>query len=107
MEAKKPRSPRTPLVASAECVDAQSSRVIRAQTSDVSLSGCYLEMPEPLPIRSALTLKLTYNGSSLSLFADVVRSEKGKGMGVKFRGVEPAQLAALKSWLFAADRPDW
>jgi hypothetical protein len=50
-------------------------------------------------------LRLTYNGSSLTLFGDVVRSETNKGMAVRFRAIEPAQLATLKGWFFALDRP--
>jgi len=105
MEARKPRPPRTLLAASAEITDLQSSREVKAQTLDVSVSGCYLEMPDPLPVRAAVRLKLTFNNSSLTVFGDVVRSEKGKGMGVKFRGLEPSQLTTLKGWFFAADRP--
>ena len=107
MEARKPRAPRTLLAATAEIVDLQSSKSLSAQTLDLSVAGCYLEMPNPLPVRSAISLKLTYNESALTVFADVVRSEPGKGMGVKFRTVEPGQLSILKGWFFALDRPDW
>jgi hypothetical protein len=107
MEAKKPRAPRTPLTASAEVVDVQSGKSQSAQTLDLSVAGCYLETPNPLPLRSAIRLKLLFNESSITLFGDVVRSEPGKGMGVRFRALEPGQISVLKGWFFAADRPDW
>jgi len=107
MEARKPRAPRTLLAATAEIVELQSGKSLSAQTLDLSVAGCYLEMPNPLPVRSAISLKLTYNESALTVFADVVRSEPGKGMGVKFRTVEPGQLSILKGWFFALDLPDW
>jgi hypothetical protein len=95
------------LAATAEVVDLQSGRSLSAQTSNLSVSGCYLETPNPLPVRAAISLKLTLRGSTITVFADVVRSEPGSGMGVKFRAVELAQLAILKGWFFAADRPEW
>ncbi len=107
MEARKPRAPRTLLTAAAEIVDLQSTKTLTAQTLDVSFAGCYLEMPNPLPVRSAISLKLTFSESSITVFADVVRSEPGKGMGVKFRAVDTGQAAILKGWFFAADRPDF
>jgi len=107
MEARKPRAPRTLLAAAAEVVDLQSSKSLNGQTLDLSVGGCYIEMSNPLPVRSAISLKLTFGGSAITVFGDVVRSEPGKGMGVKFRTVEPGQLSILKGWFFAVDRPDW
>jgi len=107
MEAQKPRAPRTLLTASAEVVDVQSGKSQSAQTLDLSLAGCYLETPNPLPLGSAIRLKLLFNESSISLFGDVVRSEPGKGMGVRFRALESGQVSVLKGWFFAADRPGW
>jgi hypothetical protein len=107
MEARKPRAPRTLLAATADVVDLQSGKSLNAQTLDLSVGGCFLEAPNPLPVRSAIRLKLTFSGSEITLFADVVRSEPGKGMGVKFRALEPGQLSVLKGWFFAVDRPGW
>jgi hypothetical protein len=107
MEARKPRAPRTLIPAHAEILDLASSKTLTAQTLDLSVAGCYLEVPNPLPVRAAISLKLTYSETAITVFADVVRSEPGKGMGVKFRAVEPGQLSILKGWFFAVDRPDW
>jgi PilZ domain len=101
--------PRTILAATAEILELHSTsgKSLSAQTLDLSVSGCYLEMPDPLPVRAAISLKLTYGESVIAVFADVVRSEPGKGMGIKFRALEPPQVAILKGWFFAVDRPDW
>jgi len=96
-----------PLGAQAEVVDLQSSKSFTAQTLDLSVAGCYLETPNVLPPGSAISLKLTFSGSATTVFGDVVRSEPGKGMGVRFRKMEPPQAAILKGWFFAVDRPDW
>lgn len=105
VEDRTPRASRSPLAASAKISDAQSGQSMPAKTSDLSVTGCYLETPNPLPIRALVRLQLIYNGTSLTLFGNVVRSELNKGMAVKFRAVEPSQLATLKSWFFALDRP--
>jgi hypothetical protein len=107
MEARKPRAPRTLLAATAEIVDLQSTKTLNAHTMDLSVGGCYLETANPLPVRSGISLKLIHGETAITVFADVVRSEPGKGMGVKFRALEPGQLSILKGWFFAVDRPDW
>ena len=71
------------------------------------MGGCYLEAPNPLPIRAAVRLKLIYSESSLTLFGDVVRSQPSEGMAVRFRTLEPNQMDTLKGWFFSLDRPGW
>ncbi len=107
MEGKKPRPPRLLLVADAEIFDPLSSQLIPARTSDLSIGGCYVEMANPLPVRTAVRLQLTYNETSITLFGDVVRCEPGKGMAVRFRAIEPNQMATLKGWFFSFERPGW
>ncbi len=51
---------------------------------------------ESSSLRAAISLKLTYSETAITVFADVVRSEPGKGMGVKFRAVEPGAIVDLK-----------
>ena len=104
METRTPRRPREPLVAEAEVVDLQSGRSVFARTSDVSMGGCYVEAPEPFSARAAVTVKLTYNETSLAIYGDVVRSEPSKGMAIRFRALETNQTATLKGWFFSLDR---
>ena len=104
---KKPRAPRSPLVADVEIFDQQSAPVFQAKTSDVSMGGCFLEMPNPLPVRAIVKLQLTYNDSSITLFGEVVRSDLGKGMGVRFRSVGPNETSTLKGWFFSLEREEW
>jgi hypothetical protein len=107
MEVRKPRPPRSPLVAEVEIFDPQSGQTTQATTVDLSLSGCYLQMPNPLPLRTVVRLKISYNDSSLTIFGDVVRSQPGQGMGVRFRAFEPNQIELIKGWFFSLDRPGW
>jgi PilZ domain len=105
MEARIPRPPRSPLAAIAEIVGS-SGRSQTAQTLNLSVAGCYLETPDPFPVGSEIRLTLSFSESDIVVFGNVVRSEPGHGMGVKFRELEPGQIVLLKSWFFAVDRPD-
>jgi hypothetical protein len=104
---KQPRPPRHSIRADAQICDSVSGRVIDAETPDVSLGGCYVETSNPLDAKSTVRIQISYNGSTVSTYGDVVRSDKGKGMGLKFRGIAPEQVAVIKRWLFALDRPDY
>jgi hypothetical protein len=107
MEAKQPRPPRHEIGATAQIVDSVSGRCVNGRTSDVSLGGCYVETPAPLDVRSTIRIQLFFNGSTVTVYGDVVRSDPDKGMGLRFRGIAPDQLAVLNRWLFGLDRPDY
>lgn len=104
---KQPRPPRHSIRADAQIADSVSGRTIIAETSDVSMGGCYVETCDPLDARSTARIEISYNGSTVTAYGDVVRCDKGKGMGLKFRGIAPEQVAIIKRWLFALDRPDY
>ena len=107
MEANKPRVPREVLTAEAEIFDQQTSQTIPGQTVDVSMGGCFVETAQMLAVHSVVQVKLTYNEESLSIFGDVVRSEPGKGMGIRFRSLDANQTSLLKAWFFSLDRRGW
>jgi hypothetical protein len=104
---KQPRPPRHAIRADAQISDSLSGRLIIAETSDVSVGGCYIETSDPLEVRSTVRVQLSFNGSIISAYGDVVRSDKAKGMGLKFRGITSEHVATIKRWLFALDRPDY
>jgi hypothetical protein len=106
MERYTPRAPRSPLIADVQILDLQSSKPMSAKTSDLSIGGCFLPMEKPLAVGTPVRLEVTHNGTTLTVFGDVVRSETGKGMAVRFRAIEPAQADILKRWFFALDRFD-
>lgn len=107
MESKKPRAPRELLVAEAEIFDQQTSQTIPGKTLDLSLGGCFVETSEVLPVRSVVHVKLTYSEESILLFGDVVRSEPGKGVAIRFRALDANQTSVIKAWFFSLDRQNW
>jgi hypothetical protein len=106
MDLKQPRPPRYPLQATVFITDQLASESINGQTSDVSLAGCYVETTHPPNIKSTVRVQLSHAGTTVTAHGDVVRIDPNKGMGVRFRAIAPDQLAVLKKWLFAVERPD-
>jgi hypothetical protein len=86
MDERKPRVPRAPVAAQAIVVELASGGTISGTTLNLSIGGCY--------------------GSAITVYGDVVRSEPGKGMAMKFRSLEPGAASMLKRWFFAAGPED-
>jgi len=57
---------------------------VRGTVSDVSLSGCYVEVMTPLNVRDKIALTLNINGTEIRTAAEVGTSRRGVGMGLRF-----------------------
>ena len=55
-----------------------------ASTKDMSLGGVYLSTQSPLPLGATLNLRIPLGGEHLVVKADVVYSNPGHGVGVRF-----------------------
>lgn len=55
-----------------------------ASTKDLSLGGVYLTTQSPLPLGVTLTLRIPLGGEQVIVKADVVYSNPGHGVGVRF-----------------------
>jgi len=110
MDERKPRAPRAPVAAEATVVELASGGTHSGKTANLSVGGCYVATAKPLAARAAVRVQLTYNGSTVTVYGDVTRSEAGRGMAIKFRGLEPGVATTLKRWFFgfgSDDRPGW
>jgi PilZ domain len=58
--------------------------VIRGKVSDVSLGGCFVEMPVPLPVQERLEIVLWLGESKLRLKGEVASTSPGFGISVHF-----------------------
>jgi ActR/RegA family two-component response regulator len=79
---------------------------VRAQLTDLSLHGCYLEIPSPFPISTRVTLTMR-SGEVKLLSEGIVRvMHPEKGMGVEFTQTTQEHRALLESFLasLAANR---
>jgi hypothetical protein len=96
------RTPRYPFIATAEVVDQSSSGSISTRVTELSLNGCYLDMPNPLPKDAQIKIKIYSEGKFFESNGVVVYSQPNLGVGVTFREVRAQFVTVLKQWLLAA-----
>ena len=96
-------APRYPLILLAEITDRLSSAKFTARTSDVSRTGCYIDMLNPLPRGTQIELRLTNQKEIFECMGRIVYVSPGLGMGVAFaENMQTDQLAILDRWLAVA-----
>ena len=72
-----------------------------ASTKDISLGGLYMNSQADIPVGETLTLRIPLGGGHVVIKADVVYSNPGHGVGVRFhrlseeaRGIMERELPA-------------
>jgi hypothetical protein len=86
------------------CVEG-SDAPFRCATSDLSLSGCYIETMFPFPVGTNLEIKLQLDGTLLVL-ATVVTNDPQVGNGIKFTRMLPEDIEELRTFLEAATKKE-
>jgi hypothetical protein len=99
VEDERRRTPRFPFTAAAEILEKGASAGISARLTELSLYGCYVEMPDPRPNGSQILLKAHSEGRYFESQGGVLYSQPGHGMGIGFQNVNPHYLTVLKHWL--------
>jgi hypothetical protein len=74
---------------------------IWARLTDISLSGCYLEIMSPLPVLTYVNLGLTLEEQRVQAKGQVMVSHPHFGMGIQFIELSAADQQMLESWLAA------
>jgi hypothetical protein len=93
------RSPRFAFYASAEITELQTETRLTARTSELSRHGCYMDMVNPLPLRTNVRIKLVHHEQTFDAAGRVIYSQPNMGMGVAFDEIEPGQVVTLEKWL--------
>ena len=70
--------------------------VIWAKISDLSLGGCFIEMPIPLPVDTKFEVALWLGETKLRLKGEVASTSPGFGIGVRFKNVSPEEQEVLR-----------
>jgi PilZ domain len=96
------RTPRYPFIATAEVTDQSSHASTSARVTELSLRGCYLDMPNPLPVDAQINIKIYSEGKFFESTGTILYSQPNLGVGVSFREIRPQFLTVLKQWLLAA-----
>src|SRR5579859_864979 len=96
------RVPRYPFVADAVVRDDSSGTTVNTRLSELSLYGCYLDMVNPLPSGTPITVKVSSSGKFLQASGKVAYAAPNLGIGVSFHHVDVHSLIVLKEWLVKA-----
>jgi hypothetical protein len=91
--------PRFKSLNSVELYPNNQATPIRARTGDVSLGGCFIEMPNPLPKGTEVRIALWVKELKLWARARVVTSTPGYGIGVEFTEMAEPDKSQLKQFL--------
>jgi hypothetical protein len=73
-----------------------SSVRLPGRVTDISLSGCYVDILAPLPIDTMVELGLTAGDTTLRISGKVRSSHLGLGMGVAFMRMSPGDFEKLR-----------
>jgi hypothetical protein len=95
-------APRYPLILLAEVTDLLSSTRFTARTSEVSRTGCYIDMLSPLPRGTQVHVRLKNGGQVFESAATVMYVSPGLGIGVAFGEMPAEQQTLLDRWLASA-----
>jgi hypothetical protein len=67
-----------------------------ASTKDISLGGLYMNTQADLPEGSVLTLKIPIGSENVVVNAEVIYSNPGHGVGVRFHGLNEKDREMMK-----------
>ena len=105
MPVERRRSPRIPFAASAEIIDEAENTRSTSQVCDLSLHGCFVQLPNPFPEGTSVTIEIYKDEDFVETPATVAYNMPKRGMGLTFVGMEPQFASILKKWIAQAKRP--
>jgi hypothetical protein len=85
--------------AQAEVLEPDSNSRVTTRVSELSLYGCYLDMMNPFPPDTVVTLRVTANDETFVSKSRIVYSTPNVGSGATFLEVPSAAQALLERWL--------
>jgi c-di-GMP-binding flagellar brake protein YcgR len=93
------RYPRTKIAIPVEFKPESATVASRAETADLSLAGCYIEMSFTLPVSAKLDIVLWIEDERLSAKGIVVTHHPQFGNGIEFLGMAEQDQAKLAGFL--------
>jgi len=107
MTEQRRRGPRYRFIASAELLEARTDTRIATRVSELSMTGCYLDMLNPFPTGTLALVRISAGDAQFISKARVVYAQPNFGAGVEFLEPEPQYLEVLKGWIDDAQKdPD-
>ena len=95
-------SPRYSLTWSVEILEPINRTRFAAQTSQVSVKGCYVSTPNPLDPGTIVRLQIEQQQESVDVWARVTGAPTDSGFGLAFLGTEYQEV--LARWISAENK---
>src|SRR5258708_2181168 len=105
MPVERRQSSRIPFAAAAEIIDEAENTRSASQLCDLSLNGCFVELKNPFPEGTPVTIEIYKDEDFVETPATVAYNMPKRGMGLTFVGMEPQFALILKKWIAQAKRP--
>ena len=105
METERRRASRYFFSAQAEVTEQQSEIRLKSRVSDLSLHGCYLDMMNPFPAETLVTLRITAGQETFQSQSKIVHATPNVGAGAAFLDMESQDRALLERWVEQAAQP--
>ena len=87
------------ITVAANVVEIKSGTNFETRTTDLGPGGCFVDTLMPLPVGSAVRVRLQKDTVTFEALGTVTFSQAGLGMGIAFDEMPPEKLAALDAWL--------
>jgi hypothetical protein len=104
MQPERRRETRYPFIAMAEIVDDKENARTSSKISDLSRNGCYVEMANPFPPGTNVTIEIYTDEEFVEAHATVAFYEAKHGMGLSFRDLPDHFGNVLNKWLAQAKK---
>jgi PilZ domain len=99
MDRERRRGPRYLFIADTEVTDMAVDSKRSGRTSELSISGCFVDMENPVPAGTKLHVRISQRNTTFTGFGCVVSVVPNTGMSIAFTSIEPHQLCVLQKWL--------
>jgi hypothetical protein len=102
MDRERRRGPRYLFSADTEVTGMPSGPKRSARTSELSISGCFVDTRDPAPAGTELWIRISQRNTTFTAFGRVISVVPDTGMSIAFTNIESNQLSVLEKWLPAA-----
>lgn len=90
---------RFPFIVTAQAEEIESGARLPARTSDLSLTGCFLDTMNPFPAGTHVRIRMTQHEQTVEALGVVAYAQMGMGMGVAFKELDANAARMLQQWL--------